>query len=76
MSNPQTAKPKDALARTFRIVLISLVISILTLAVIYWFRISMDGYGFYLYILVMASAVIYLISTVIFVFLSVKAKGH
>ena len=65
---------KDGTSKTFLVVLLSLLISITSLVIIYIFQISTLGYGIYLYILVMVSAVIYILSTIIFVLQSVK-KG-
>ncbi|MFV2056509.1 MAG: hypothetical protein ACC707_08565 [Thiohalomonadales bacterium] len=68
-------KKSTLLSRTLNCVIVSLLVSLTTLGVIVGMKVEMKGPGAYLYLLAIVGAVIYIVSTVIFVLLSARQNS-
>jgi len=68
--SPKRQRP--AASRAFKLALFSLLLSLIGLGVIFALQVEMKGAGAYLYLMVTVSAFIYIVATMVYVFLSTR----
>ena len=65
-------RQRPAASRAFKLALFSLLLSLIGLGVIFALQVEMKGAGAYLYLMVTVSAFIYIVATMVYVFLSTR----
>lgn len=69
---PGGLRLRPSSSRSFKVALVSLLLSLIGLSVIFAMQVEMKGAGAYLYLLVTVSAFVYIVATMIYVVMSTR----